>query len=216
MTLIIATHNPGKLKEIAELMGGAGWHLKSLADICPGMELSEPGPDFESNARQKARDAFAELRTWVLAEDSGLEVDALDGEPGVMSARFCGLDASDWERNRVLLERIIAVPDEKRTARFRCAACVIDPAGTEALFEGVCHGRISHHQRGRSGFGFDPIFIPNGYSRTFAELGRSVKNRVSHRAQALSQVAGYLRRRVRIFETGLRNHAIQPEQGPSV
>lgn len=197
MTLVVATRNRGKLAEIAELMDGTGWDSKPLDEVCPNVELREPGPEFGDNARQKARDAFAEVRTWVLADDSGLEVDALGGEPGVMSARCCGQDATDWERSRQLLERMIAVPDDRRTARFRCVACVIDPAGTETLFEGVCHGRISHHQRGLSGFGYDPIFIPDGYCQTFAELGRDTKNRISHRAQALRRVIDYLRGRVR-------------------
>jgi len=195
--LVAATRNPGKLAEIQTLLDGAGWHVAALDDVSPAAVLGEDGLSFEENARQKARAAFAAVKTWVLAEDSGLEVDALEGDPGVMSARYCGPDASDAERNRVLLERIVAVPDEKRTARFRCVACVIDPAGNEALFEGACAGRISHHQRGRAGFGYDPIFIPDGFSRTFAELGAETKDRISHRAQALRQVADYLRGRVR-------------------
>ncbi|MEO0078386.1 MAG: RdgB/HAM1 family non-canonical purine NTP pyrophosphatase [candidate division WOR-3 bacterium] len=195
MTLVVATRNRDKMAEIAGFMDGTGWHLSAIDELCPVIELNEPGPDFRDNARQKARDAFAAVHTWVLAEDSGLRVDALDGEPGVMSARWCGPDASDWERNRALLERMIAVPDDKRTACFFCVACVVDPAGTEAFFEGFCSGRVSHHQRGTAGFGYDAVFIPDGYAQTFAELGRQTKNRVSHRARVLSQVVDYLRRR---------------------
>lgn len=166
-------------------------------DTVPGAsDVVEDGATFEENARKKARAAGAVTRGWVLAEDAGLEVDALGGEPGVRSARYCGPDATDADRMRKVLEKVIAVPDDRRTARFRCVMCVADPAGGEAVFEGICPGRIAHHARGSAGFGYDPIFVPDGYSKTFAELGLGVKAKISHRSLALHQVVRYLADRV--------------------
>jgi len=197
MKLLFATFNPGKVAEVRWLLEQAGWQVLSLAEVCPDLKLQETGATFEENARQKARAAAQATHMWTLAEDSGLEVGALGGEPGVISARFGGREASDQERSRAILARMIAVPDEHRRARFRCVMCLIDPAGTEAVFEGVCEGRIAHHLRGASGFGYDPIFIPDGYAQTFAELGMEVKSRISHRAKALQQLIRHLQGRVR-------------------
>jgi XTP/dITP diphosphohydrolase len=158
--------------------------------------VDEDGATFEENARKKARAATGLGVGWVMAEDAGLEVDALGGEPGVRSARYCGPDATDADRMRKVLERMIAVPDEKRTARFRCAMCIIDPDGEEVVLEGRCHGRIAHTARGNAGFGYDPVFMPDGHGRTFAELGMDVKHRISHRARALRKVVSYLATRV--------------------
>jgi XTP/dITP diphosphohydrolase len=196
VTILMATRNRGKAAEVTNLLGRAGWDVKTLDDVDGAPTVEEDGATFVENARKKARSAAAFSRTWVLAEDAGLEVDVLNGEPGVLSARYCGPGASDADRIRKVLERIVAVPDERRTARFRCVMCVVDPAGIEAVFEGACSGRISHHPRGSAGFGYDPIFIPDGYSRTFGELGLRVKAKISHRAMALRQVVGYLRERV--------------------
>lgn len=195
MRLLLATRNPGKVAELERMLVRHGWEVISLDEVAV-KAVEEDGATFEENARKKARAAASVFHGWVLAEDSGLEVDALSGEPGVMSARFAGRDASDRERNRLLLDRIIAVPDDARTARFRCVACLVDPQGHERLFDGVCEGRIAPHMRGHGGFGYDPLFIPEGYSKTFAELGFEVKNRISHRAKAVSQVVKYLRAQV--------------------
>jgi XTP/dITP diphosphohydrolase len=130
---------------------------------------------------------------WVLAEDSGLEVDALGGEPGVRSARYAGEGATAADLIRKVLGRMVSVRDDQRTARFRCVMCVIDPEGRETCFEGRCEGRIAQSARGSSGFGYDPIFIPDGYDQTFAELGLAVKGKISHRARAMQQVITFLR-----------------------
>ncbi len=167
--------------------------LVPLMSLEQAPSVEESGSTFAENARLKARAVAAVYRRWTLAEDSGLEVDALGGEPGINSARYAGRDATDHERVQLVLDRMVAVPWERRTARFRCVACLIDPSSQEYLFEGVCEGHIAPRPRGTSGFGYDPIFIPEGYSRTFAELGPEVKDALSHRAKALQQVLAFLR-----------------------
>jgi len=147
---------------------------------------------FAENACKKAREAARATGMMTLADDSGLEIDALGGEPGVRSARYCGQDASDADRNRSILQNMVTIPEGKRTARFRCVMCLVSPEGEERRFEGVSEGRIAHQARGSSGFGYDPIFVPEGHSRTFAELGPEIKNRMSHRAKALRQVVKYM------------------------
>ncbi len=194
MKLLLATRNRAKLAELRSLLEGTGWQLVTLNDYPALGPVAETGATFEENARLKAVAAFQATGLWTLGEDSGLEVDALGGEPGVMSARWAGPEATDHDRCRQLLARMIAVPDELRTARFRCVVCLVEPSGAERFFEGVCPGRISHHIRGSAGFGYDPLFIPDGYSLTFAQLGNAVKSRISHRAQAIQRLAAFLRR----------------------
>lgn len=193
MKLLLATRNRNKLVEMQHALDGTEWQVLLLSDLDDAPEVEEDGVTFEENARKKAGAAAQASRLWALAEDSGLEIDALGGEPGVKSARYCGEGASDADRMRKVLDRLIAVPDELRTARFRCAMCLADPAGNETCFEGRCEGRMAHHARGSSGFGYDPIFMPAGYAQTFAELGLSVKSKVSHRALAMQQVVDFLR-----------------------
>jgi XTP/dITP diphosphohydrolase len=190
--LVLATRNRGKLVELERLLAGTGWQALMLTDFPEVPEVEEDGRTFAENAVKKARVAAQVTKTWTLAEDAGLEVDALGGEPGIRSARYCGEGASDRDRISRVLEQIIAVPDDKRTARFRCVMCLINPAGDERLFEGVCEGRIAPLARGRFGFGYDPVFVPDGYAQTFGELGLEVKSRISHRAQAMRQVVDYL------------------------
>jgi XTP/dITP diphosphohydrolase len=192
MRLLLATHNRNKVTEMQLALEGTGWQVVMLSDFGNLPDVEEDGATFEENARKKARNAARVAGLWTLAEDSGLEVDALGGEPGVRSRRYSGEGAGDADRMRKVLDQIVAVPEERRTARFRCAMCLVDPKGNEVCFEGRCEGRISHHARGSAGFGYDPIFIPEGYSRTFAELGLSVKNKVSHRARAMQQVIEFL------------------------
>ncbi|MGQ9678078.1 MAG: RdgB/HAM1 family non-canonical purine NTP pyrophosphatase [bacterium] len=193
MKLLFATRNQGKLREVKYFFDQANLEVVSLNDTCPGLIVKEDGKSFAENAGKKARAAFKLTGMWVIGEDSGLEVDALGGQPGIMSARFGGEEATDLERNRRLLEMIVAVPYERRTARFRCVVCLINSRGEERFFEGVCEGKIAHTIRGMTGFGYDPIFIPEGYGYTFAELGWAVKNQISHRAKALLQVITYLK-----------------------
>jgi XTP/dITP diphosphohydrolase len=191
--LLLATHNRNKVIEMQQALEGFGWQVVMLSDIGGAPEVEEDGVTFEENALKKARSAAQFSGSLALAEDSGLEIDALGGEPGVRSARYAGERATDAERIGKVLGQLISVRDERRTARFRCVMCVVDPAGGEKCFEGRCEGRISYIARGSSGFGYDPVFIPDGYDRTFAELGFVVKGRISHRARALHQVIEYLR-----------------------
>jgi XTP/dITP diphosphohydrolase len=191
--LLLATRNRNKVVEIQHALEGTDWQVITLSDVADAPDVEEDGATFHDNALKKARSAARFSRLWTLAEDSGLEIDALGGEPGVKSARYAGEGASDADRIRKVLGLLTAVPDERRTGRFRCTMCVIDPAGAESCFEGRCEGRIADRSRGESGFGYDPIFIPEGYEKTFAELGPGVKNRISHRARAMQQVLAFLR-----------------------
>jgi len=193
--LLLATRNRNKVIEMRHLLEGTGWEVVALSDIEGAPDVVEDQPTFEGNAGNKARAAAGLGHAWILAEDAGLEVDALGGEPGVMSARYCGEGATDAERIRKVLSGIIAVPDQERTARFRCVMCLIDPDGQEKFFEGSVEGRIAHTARGTAGFGYDPVFMPEGHGKTFAELGLEVKNRISHRSRALRQVIEYLKSR---------------------
>lgn len=195
MKLLFASRNPGKVAEVARLLEGSGWLVADLSAIGSEAELLEDGMTFEDNARMKARQAAQLLEGWTLADDSGLEVDALGGEPGVFSARYAGPNASDADRVRFLLDKLIAVPDSERTARFRCVLCLISPDGEELVFEGKVEGTIARWPSGSSGFGYDPVFVPDGESLTFAELGVEHKNRISHRALAVRQVSAYLKTR---------------------
>ena len=211
-TLIIATRNAHKVQEIRVILGEQFRYL-SLLDFREAPKVVEDQPTFAKNAAKKAR----ELAKWfqgldgldyrvpgasgsVLADDSGLEVDALGGAPGVHSARFAALDgagvvenSSDADNNAKLLRLLQKVPLEKRTARFRCVLSLIQikpptpiPAGH--LFDGTCEGRMALEPRGQGGFGYDPLFVPTGHQQSFAELGEDVKNRISHRAQALEKM----------------------------
>lgn len=193
MRLLLATRNRGKLVELQDMLAGTGWDAVMLTDELGIPEVEEDGETFVENACKKARAAAKATGMWTLAEDAGLEVDALDGAPGIRSARYCGDGASDQDRIGKVLLQIIAVPDDRRTARFRCATCLIDPDGNERVFEGACEGRIAPHARGRYGFGYDPIFIPDGHALTFGELGLDVKAQISHRAQAMRQCVAYLK-----------------------
>ncbi len=194
MNLLLATRNRNKVIEMQRALEDTGWQVVMLSDIAGAPEVEEDGVTFEENALKKARSAARFSHLWTLAEDSGLEVDALGGEPGVKSARYAGEGATDAERVRKVLGQLVSVRDDRRTARFRCLMCVIDLAGKEDCFEGRCEGRIAHRAAGSAGFGYDPIFIPDGYDRTFAELGLDVKSKISHRARALVQVIDYLRK----------------------
>ena len=174
--------------------------------------VDEVGETLEENAILKATALAGESGLLSLADDSGLEVDALDGEPGVLSARYAGQDATDKDRVNLLLSRMKDMPWEKRTARFRCViawtpvlldevenaspVCYADDLEMQtASFEGTCEGRIDFAPRGTNGFGYDPLFVPDGYTESFAELGEAVKNRLSHRAKALAKLKAYLTNR---------------------
>lgn len=186
--LIIATANPHKAGEFAQLLKDSDFKVQS-AQVCGGMpKVEENGTSFAANAQLKAEAlrSAAASDAWVLADDSGLEVDALGGAPGIYSARYAGEEATDQQNLEKLLHALSKVSAEERSARFRCALCLIDPAGRTFHFEGTCEGRISEEPSGTSGFGYDPVFMPAGYAQTFAELGESTKGLLSHRARAVS------------------------------
>ena len=191
--VILATQNPGKVREIAAIYARLELELRPLAD-CPEIpQIREEGTTYADNAAAKARAAALRMGLVALADDSGIEVDALGGAPGVHSARFLGPSATDGERNDRILFLLRGVPEERRTARYRAAVAVATPDGTVRIFDGICEGRVAIAPRGTAGFGYDPIFVPEGAQRTIAEIPPQVKNRISHRARALRAAEPYLR-----------------------
>lgn len=191
--LLIATRNRGKVLEIAQLLSGLPVNARSLADFSHVAEVEETGATFEENATLKARFYAEETGLPTLADDSGLEVEALGGAPGIYSARYAGPHATDAERISLLLEELSATGDSGRRARFVCALAFVRPGEENVrLFRGICAGRIASEPRGEGGFGYDPVFIPEGYGQTFGELSAEIKNQLSHRAHALGQAKAYL------------------------
>ncbi|HYY59202.1 MAG TPA: RdgB/HAM1 family non-canonical purine NTP pyrophosphatase [Pyrinomonadaceae bacterium] len=191
--LLIATRNPGKVSEIESLIGPLPLRLRSLAEFPLTQEVEETGSTFEENAAIKARDYAAQTGCWTLADDSGLEVEALGGAPGVLSARYGGAGATDAERIELLLDALARTLDAERRARFVCVVAIADStAKLCALYTGACEGRISHAPRGRGGFGYDPIFVPDGYDKSFGELPPEIKQSISHRARALKAALPFL------------------------
>ncbi len=195
MKIIIATRNEHKLEEIRTILGNIIWELTPLSELDPNLEVIEDGKTFEENARKKAESVMEKFGYITLGEDTGLEVDFLNGQPGIYSARFAGAKAT-YEQNRIkLLLALRNIPILKRTARFRCTCALAFPKSFNRetqIFDGVCDGQIIEAPRGKGGFGYDPVFMPKGYDNTFAELQPEEKNKISHRAQALIKVKGYL------------------------
>ena len=196
MRLVVATRNRGKLAELRSLLGAhRGLELLCLSDLPPLPEVVEDGDTFLANAQKKAREVALATRLPTLADDSGLLVDALDGAPGVHSARFAGEHASDDENNTRLLELLANVPTEDRRARFRCVLALATPDGTLGPHtEGECEGRIVREPRGAHGFGYDPLFEVEGLGRTMAELSSAEKDDLSHRAVATRRMKDELDR----------------------
>jgi XTP/dITP diphosphohydrolase len=189
--LVVATHNKGKASEIKTLLGDVGWTIVSLNQFPNVGEATEDAGTYSGNAVSKATYYAQNTSEWVLADDSGLEVAALNGAPGVFSARYAGPNASDSQRRLKLLNELEAVVDRK--ARFVCSAVIADSNGKiQKLAEGICEGVISEEARGDSGFGYDPIFIPAGYDLTFGQLSDQIKNRISHRAKAIRGLRSFL------------------------
>lgn len=193
MKILIATRNPGKLNEYRDLLSdlstGAGaleWVL--LTDLGIETDVEETGQTFEENACLKAAAYARESGLLTLADDSGLEVDALDGAPGIYSARYAGSGAGDVERYQKLLRELEGVPAEDRTARFRCVVAVSTPDGVVHAESGDCPGQIAFGPRGSNGFGYDPVFYMPERDQTMAEVAPEVKNRISHRARALEAI----------------------------
>jgi XTP/dITP diphosphohydrolase len=197
MKLVFATRNRGKLRELHQLLAIDGLQILALDDLPGAPEVEEDGETFADNAAKKAREVARATGLPALADDSGLEVDALDGAPGVRSARYAGDDASDAERYRLLLRSLQGVPPGRRGARFRCVVAFADPATPEhvELREGACEGRIADAPRGDGGFGYDPVFLVPDLGRTFAEIPAEQKNQLSHRGQAMRRMAEFLRGR---------------------
>jgi XTP/dITP diphosphohydrolase len=195
MRILVATRNQGKLREYERLLADVpGLVLETMASLSQPIEVMEDRDTFHGNALAKATGIAAVAGIPCLADDSGLEVDALAGQPGVRSARYSGEDATDAQNNEKLLRELADVPDEKRTARFRCAIAVVDADGRElAATDGACEGRIAREPRGIHGFGYDPLFVPDRYTQTMAELGPATKNQISHRAKAAAKLVPLLR-----------------------
>ena len=182
--LLLATTNQHKLEEYRAILSDVPFRLLSLTDVQLGLDVEEAGTTFAENAELKAL-AYAQAEDLLsLADDSGLEIDALGGAPGVYSARFAGSDASYEERFRLILERLKGLPVEQRTARFRCAITLAEPSGYYRTVEGVLEGVIADAHRGENGFGYDPIFLVPELGKTTAELTPDQKNRISHRGRA--------------------------------
>jgi XTP/dITP diphosphohydrolase len=184
--IVVATENPGKLREIKESLRGMEVQILSLTDLPPLPPVKEDGSTFRENALKKARTVAHHTGRLTIADDSGLEVDYLNGDPGVRSARFAGEGASDADNNLKLLQCLEGIPSSQREATFRCVIAVVDPQGKESWVEGVCRGLIGEKERGTLGFGYDPLFIIPELDKTLAELPLEEKNRISHRGKALA------------------------------
>ena len=194
MRILIATMNAGKRREYPRLLAAVpGLELETMASLAESVDVQEDCDTFVGNAKKKATEVAAIAGMPCLSDDSGLEVDALGGRPGVRSARYSGESATDATNNAKLLEELGDLSDAARTARFRCAIVVVDSEGRElARAEGACEGRIGREPKGAHGFGYDPLFIPEGFTQTLAELGPETKNEISHRAEAAAKLVPLL------------------------
>jgi len=182
--LLLATSNPGKIQEYRFLLNGLGYQITTLTEEGIAEAVTESGNNYEENARLKAQ-TYAKLsQLTALADDSGLEVDALNGGPGVKSARFAGEAATDAERVSLLLAKLDGVPWEQRTACFKCVIAIATPEGQSQICYGECHGIIAFEAKGKNGFGYDPIFFLPDIGKTMAELPLDMKNKISHRSRA--------------------------------
>lgn len=187
--LVVATNNAHKLEEISQILG-EGIELLSLKDIQCTAEIPETADTLEGNAQQKAEYIYKHFGFDCFADDTGLEVDALNGAPGVFSARYAGNDNNSEANMQKLLQNLQGT--DNRKAQFRTVICLIMEGKTH-LFEGICKGKIIEEKRGNTGFGYDPIFVPEGYNETFAELGNDIKNKISHRAKAVDLLCHFLK-----------------------
>jgi XTP/dITP diphosphohydrolase len=185
LEIVVATGNEHKIREIRQMCADMSVRFQSLRDVWgKAPDIAETGASFAENALIKARWVHDQLGGWALADDSGLEVDALGGAPGVRSARYAGEPADDAANRQLLLQSLRA--ESRRQARFRCEMALLDPSGRHYSASGECEGRIDFRERGDKGFGYDSIFLPSGYENSFAELDPAVKNKISHRAKALA------------------------------
>jgi len=193
--LVVATRNRHKTREIEDILGPQ-FSVRDLAAHRDVPEIRESGTSFEENAKYKALTASRQLPALVIADDSGLEVDALGGAPGIYSARYAGANATDTDKIDKLLRELARVraTDDRRHARFRCVVALARNGDLLGMFEGTVQGRITDTARGDSGFGYDPIFVPDGFEQTFGELSEEMKNTISHRAKAIRALADRLQR----------------------
>lgn len=189
--IIFASNNKGKIRELKDILSPMGIEVVSQREAGFDIEADETGTTFAENSAIKAKAIYELAKIPVLADDSGLCVDALDGQPGVYSHRFAGENATDEEKCRYILEKLENISDEKRTARFICDMCFIDENGREYHAEGRCEGKIGKEEKGNNGFGYDPIFVVG--NRTLAELEETEKNKISHRAEALKKMKEILK-----------------------
>ena len=191
--IVFATGNQNKMKEIRMILEDLGMPIYSMKELGIEEDIVEDGETFEANAEIKARAIAKHLpNDIILADDSGLEIDYLDKAPGVYSARFAGEDTSYDIKNNLLLDKLKGVPDEKRTARFVCVICAVFPDGAVESARGTIEGRIAHEIMGENGFGYDPIFRPEGFQESFAEMPLHEKNGISHRGQAVRELCRFL------------------------
>lgn len=192
-TIVLATRNRHKILEIRTILGDLGITILTLEDFPNVPPLKEEGATFQANSLQKAEEVFRHTQLPALADDSGLEVFYLNGHPGMLSARYAGHGATDRENNEKLLREMLGVPPRRRRAQFRAVLTLASKDSAETT-EGICSGMLAESPRGTNGFGYDPIFSPRGYSRTYAELTSEEKNKISHRAKALEKMKVILSR----------------------
>jgi XTP/dITP diphosphohydrolase len=186
--VIVATRNKGKVREIREALKGLGLRIYALSDFRDVPEVEEDGKSFTENALKKARFYSKYFGKLTMADDSGLEVDGLKGMPGIYSARYSGEGASSQKNNEKLLQEMEGISLSKRGARFKCIIAMVSPDGREAMAEAACKGRIGFREKGKKGFGYDPLFILPKYGKTMAELSLEEKNKISHRGKALRKI----------------------------
>lgn len=191
MKFVFASHNKGKIKEVQEILAPFNIEIEPIPADFP--EIEEDGASFEENAKIKARAVCQATGLPAMADDSGLTVDALDGFPGIHSARWAGPEANAHDRNQLLLEKLLSVPEGQRGAEFVCVAVCVFPDGRELAVRGQCRGTILDEEHGTGGFGYDPIFCVPEYRCTFGELASDVKNSISHRARAFTALGSALR-----------------------
>lgn len=195
MQILVATHNQGKIKELKKLLENSPFILRSLSEFPDIIEPEETGSTFAENAILKAKSYAAQTGLPALADDSGLEVEALNGEPGILSARYAGEDKINLDKENIekLLGELAKTKNSERLARFFCAMAISDERGNiKTIAEGICKGKIALSPSGTNGFGYDPVFIPEGFEQTFGELSDQIKQKISHRTQALKKIIGFL------------------------
>lgn len=195
-TLLLATRNEGKKMELQEMLNDISISVINLHDIPSLPEVVEDGNTFQENAEKKARETAKATGYWCLADDSGLVVDALNGQPGIYSARFAGAEASDEDNNQKLLDLMKDIDEPERTARFMCCMALSTPEGETLVVEDYCEGIILRQPVGEQGFGYDPLFMPRGYNQSMAQLSRQEKNLISHRGKALNRMKPILISRI--------------------